>query len=72
MISAGFDAHRADPLASLELEAEDFGWVTERLCELAKLHCGGRLVSTLEGGYDLEALAESSAAHVAAMLAAKI
>jgi acetoin utilization deacetylase AcuC-like enzyme len=72
MISAGFDAHRADPLASLELEAEDFGWVTERLTEMAKTHCGGRLVSTLEGGYDLEALAESSAAHVAALLAAKI
>ncbi|MGH6894427.1 MAG: histone deacetylase family protein [Dongiaceae bacterium] len=72
MISAGFDAHRADPLASLELEAEDFGWVTERLVEMAAAHCGGRLVSTLEGGYDLEALAESSAAHVAALLAAKI
>jgi acetoin utilization deacetylase AcuC-like enzyme len=72
LISAGFDAHRADPLASLELEAEDFGWVTERLTEMAKAHCGGRLVSTLEGGYDLEALAESSAAHVAALLAAKI
>jgi len=72
MISAGFDAHRADPLASLELEAEDFGWVTERLAEMAATHCGGRLVSTLEGGYDLEALAESSAAHVAALLAAKI
>jgi acetoin utilization deacetylase AcuC-like enzyme len=72
MISAGFDAHRADPLASLELEAEDFGWVTERLCEMARTHCSGRLVSTLEGGYDLEALAESSAAHVAALLAAKI
>jgi acetoin utilization deacetylase AcuC-like enzyme len=72
MISAGFDAHRADPLASLELEAEDFGWVTERLLEMARTHCGGRLVSTLEGGYDLEALAESSAAHVTALLGAKI
>lgn len=72
MVSAGFDAHRADPLASLELEAEDFGWVTERLCEMARTHCGGRLVSTLEGGYDLEALAESAAAHVAALLAAKV
>ncbi|MEZ5831708.1 MAG: histone deacetylase family protein [Dongiaceae bacterium] len=72
MISAGFDAHRADPLASLELEAEDFGWVTERLAEMAKTHCGGRLVSTLEGGYDLQALAESAAAHVAALLAAKV
>ena len=72
MIAAGFDAHRADPLASLELEAEDFGWVTERLAELAATHCRGRLVSTLEGGYDLEALAESAAAHVAALMAAKV
>jgi acetoin utilization deacetylase AcuC-like enzyme len=71
LISAGFDAHRADPLASLELEAEDFGWVTERLAELAARHCRGRIVSTLEGGYDLGALAESSAAHVAALMAAK-
>lgn len=71
LISAGFDAHRADPLASLELEAEDFGWVTERLAELAAVHCRGRLISTLEGGYDLGALAESVAAHVAALMAAK-
>ncbi len=71
LISAGFDAHRADPLASLELEAEDFGWVTERLAQLAATHCRGRLVSTLEGGYDLGALAESAAAHVAALMAAK-
>jgi acetoin utilization deacetylase AcuC-like enzyme len=72
IISAGFDAHYRDPLASLNVKAEDFGWVTERLCEMAKTHCSGRLVSTLEGGYDLEALAESSAAHVAALLGAKI
>jgi len=71
LISAGFDAHRADPLASLELEAEDFAWVTERLADLAATHCRGRLVSTLEGGYDLGALAESAAAHVAALMAAK-
>jgi acetoin utilization deacetylase AcuC-like enzyme len=71
LISAGFDAHTSDPLASLELEAEDFGWVTERLAELAATHCRGRLVSTLEGGYDLGALAECSAAHVAALMAAK-
>ncbi len=71
LISAGFDAHSSDPLASLELEAEDFGWVTERLAELAATHCRGRLVSTLEGGYDLGALAECSAAHVAALMAAK-
>jgi acetoin utilization deacetylase AcuC-like enzyme len=69
-ISAGFDAHRADPLASLELETEDFGWVTEQLCKLAQDLCGGRVVSTLEGGYDLNALAESAAAHVLALQAA--
>ena len=67
LISAGFDAHRADPLASLELEAEDFAWVTERLADLAATHCRGRLVSTLEGGYDLNALAESATAHVYAL-----
>ncbi|WP_333711832.1 histone deacetylase family protein [Yoonia sp.] len=64
IISAGFDAHRADPLAGLELEAADFAWVTERLCDLADKHCGGRVVSSLEGGYDLEALGASAAAHV--------
>ena len=64
LISAGFDAHRADPLAGLMLETEDFAWVTERLCDLADVHCGGRVVSTLEGGYDLEALGASAAAHV--------
>lgn len=66
-ISAGFDGHRADPLASLELETEDFAWVTEQLCALARNICGGRVVSTLEGGYDLNALAESAAAHVQAL-----
>ncbi len=64
IISAGFDAHRADPLAELRWEVEDFTWLTERLCEIAARHCGGRVVSTLEGGYDLEALAASCAAHV--------
>jgi acetoin utilization deacetylase AcuC-like enzyme len=64
LISAGFDAHRADPLANIELEADDFGWITGRLCDLAKEHCGGRVVSALEGGYDLEALGASVAAHV--------
>jgi len=63
-VSAGFDAHRADPLAGLNLEAEDFAWVTEQICDLADAHCGGRIVSTLEGGYDLDALAQSAAAHV--------
>ncbi|WP_342077312.1 histone deacetylase family protein [Yoonia sp. SS1-5] len=64
IISAGFDAHAADPLAGMELTTEDFGWVTERLCDLADKHCAGRLVSSLEGGYDLEALGASAAAHV--------
>lgn len=64
IISAGFDAHKADPLAGMELETEDFAWVTERLCDLADKHCAGRVVSSLEGGYDLEALGASAAAHV--------
>ncbi|MGQ0741803.1 MAG: histone deacetylase family protein [Alphaproteobacteria bacterium] len=70
VISAGFDAHRADPLAGLELETEDFGWVTTELCALATRVCGGRVVSVLEGGYDLGALASSAAAHVRALLEA--
>ncbi|MEO6155907.1 MAG: histone deacetylase family protein [Thermomonas sp.] len=69
MISAGFDAHRMDPLAQLQLEALDFGWITDELVALANRHCAGRIVSTLEGGYDLTALAESSMAHVGALLA---
>ena len=64
IISAGFDAHQADPLAGMELTTEDFGWVTGRLCDLADRHCNGRLVSSLEGGYDLEALGASAATHV--------
>jgi len=70
MISAGFDAHRADPLAQLNLVEADFAWVTERLMDCAARHCRGRVVSSLEGGYDLEALAASAAAHVAALMAA--
>jgi acetoin utilization deacetylase AcuC-like enzyme len=64
LVSAGFDAHRADPLAQLGWETEDFAWATERLCDTAWRHCGGRLVSCLEGGYDLDALADAVAAHV--------
>lgn len=60
LISAGFDAHVDDPLAGLEWQADDYRWLTDRLCDFA----GGRVVSTLEGGYDLDALAESVAAHV--------
>ena len=64
LISAGFDAHADDPLAQLEWETEDFGWLTGRLCDVAEKVCDGRIVSTLEGGYDLDALAASVAAHV--------
>ena len=64
ILSAGFDAHRADPLAQLACEVADFEWLTDRLLELAGRHCGGRVVSVLEGGYDLRALAACSAAHV--------
>ena len=60
LISAGFDAHADDPLAGLEWQAEDYRWLTEKLCDFA----GGRVVSSLEGGYDLDALAASVAAHV--------
>lgn len=63
LISAGFDAHADDPLAGLEWQAEDYRWLTERLCDFA----GGRVVSSLEGGYDLDALAASVAAHVAVL-----
>ena len=64
MISAGFDAHRDDPLASLNWRAEDFRWATQRICEVAAECCDGRVVSTLEGGYDLDGLSESVAAHL--------
>jgi acetoin utilization deacetylase AcuC-like enzyme len=67
MISAGFDAHRADPLAMLELVEDDYSWVTRRLVELARKHCNGRVVSVLEGGYDLTALANSALAHLKAL-----
>jgi acetoin utilization deacetylase AcuC-like enzyme len=69
-ISAGFDAHRADPLAQLRLEEADYAWATRRICQAAKGLCGGRVVSALEGGYDLAALAGSAAAHVRALMAA--
>jgi acetoin utilization deacetylase AcuC-like enzyme len=69
-ISAGFDAHRADPLANIELEDEDFAWVTKELCALAARLCEGRVVSALEGGYDLGALASASRAHVRALMEA--
>lgn len=70
LISAGFDAHRDDPLAGLQFHTEDYAWATEAIAGLADKVCEGRLVSTLEGGYDLEALAASAAAHVGALMAA--
>jgi acetoin utilization deacetylase AcuC-like enzyme len=68
MISAGFDAHTRDPLASLNLVEEDFAWATRELCRVAEHHARGRVVSALEGGYDLSALASSAAAHVSVLM----
>ncbi len=70
LVSAGFDAHAADPLAQLRLHESDFAWITAELMEVARRHCSGRLVSALEGGYDLKALAASAAAHVRTLLTA--
>ncbi|MCA0448592.1 MAG: histone deacetylase family protein [Proteobacteria bacterium] len=69
IISAGFDAHENDPLAGLRLHEDDYAWVTRALMEIARKHAKDRVVSCLEGGYDLEALAASSAAHVEALMA---
>jgi acetoin utilization deacetylase AcuC-like enzyme len=70
LISAGFDAHRSDPLAQLLLDEADYTWITEQLLEIARQHAGGRVVATLEGGYDLAALSASAAAHVRALISA--
>jgi acetoin utilization deacetylase AcuC-like enzyme len=70
LISAGFDAHYRDPLGGLRLTEEDFRWATESLTEVARRHANGRIVSMLEGGYDLEGLAQSVAAHVTALMQA--
>ncbi len=64
LVSAGFDAHVDDPLANLEWHADDYRWLTGRLCDIADTHSGGRIVSTLEGGYDLQALEACVTAHV--------
>jgi acetoin utilization deacetylase AcuC-like enzyme len=68
VISAGFDAHMRDPLANINLEEGDFAWVTQKIMEIADRHAGGRIVSLLEGGYDLQALGNSVAAHVTALM----
>ncbi len=64
LISAGFDAHRDDPLGGLNWRTDDFAWLTRRICDVADASAGGRVVSTLEGGYDLDALQDCVAAHV--------
>lgn len=69
LVSAGFDGHRLDPLADMNLETGDFAWISGRIRDLARECCGGRAVSLLEGGYDLEALTDSVVAHVTALAA---
>jgi len=69
LVSAGFDAHDRDPLAQQQLEDEDFAWATRSILSVARARCGGRVVSSLEGGYDLEALGRSAVAHVRALQA---
>ena len=68
LVSAGFDAHKDDPLAQLEWETEDYGWLTAKLCDVADRCCEGRLVSTLEGGYDLNALEQSATLHLKTLM----
>jgi acetoin utilization deacetylase AcuC-like enzyme len=70
VISAGFDAHRFDPIGGLRLEVADFSWITNQLMEIAARRANGRIVSTLEGGYDLEALARCASAHVQTLMGA--
>jgi acetoin utilization deacetylase AcuC-like enzyme len=69
LVSAGFDAHASDPLSQQQLEAEDYAWATRAIVHVARATCRGRIVSTLEGGYDLKALGRSAAAHVQALQA---
>lgn len=68
LVSAGFDAHHLDPLANVNLVEGDFAWITGKLLDLADKHCKGRLVSVLEGGYDLEGLSRSAAAHLRTLM----
>ncbi len=67
LISAGFDAHEADPLAQLKLQCDDYRWITREICGYAERACGGRVVSILEGGYNLEALGGCARSHVEAL-----
>jgi len=70
LVSAGFDAHARDPLAQQQLEPQDFAWATRAILDVARAHSSGRVVSSLEGGYDLRALGQSALAHVRALQAA--
>ncbi len=70
IISAGFDAHRLDPMANIRLVESDYAWATRRLMDIADRHAGGRVVSLLEGGYSLDGLARSTAAHVMSLMGA--
>jgi len=70
LVSAGFDAHADDPLAGLQLHEDDYVWVTTEILAVARQSCAGRVVSALEGGYDLGALGRSAAAHVRALMSA--
>ncbi|MGZ5986851.1 MAG: histone deacetylase family protein, partial [Caulobacteraceae bacterium] len=69
LVSAGFDAHVRDPLAQQQLEDEDYAWATRAILSVARARCGGKVVSSLEGGYDLQALGRSAVAHVRALQA---
>ncbi len=68
IVSAGFDAHYKDPLANIELRTEDYAWITSKLCDIADKYADGRIISSLEGGYDLTALADSVAIHVKVLM----
>ena len=70
IISAGFDAHARDPLASIRLDEEDFAWITRKIVDIAGDLCDGRIISSLEGGYDLEALSNSVSAHLLELMKA--
>ena len=67
LISAGFDAHKRDPLANINLESEDFYQITKQIVDLSRIHSKGRIISFLEGGYDLLALSESIKQHLLAL-----
>ena len=69
-VSAGFDGHREDDMGNLGLVENDYAWVTRKLMDVALRHCGGRVISSLEGGYALSALARSAAAHVKVLVGA--